>query len=523
MTYLNAKLGPTNEYPWVGQMAIFTATVPAPVVGYFSDIYGRRNFILAGSVLAFIGLIVSANVSTIPRLYGACAITGMGAAMHQLAIPALCEMVPRRSRPFAIGSFAAALAPAAAFGPVTAASILIHYDWTVIFWIPFAINILAFILTFLFYHPMNQYVRYEGKTALQQLVNLDWAAAVLVVMGACLALLGVTFGLFQYPWDSPKTLGTLVAGLCMVIGTIPYGFIMRKKLTFAMFPNTIFAQYRQFTTFLFPILFCALVFNTTAVVWPQQVHLLYTQDSIIAGWYVSAAPLAGIFFSPMYGLIFQKFARFSRWILTFLVFTLTLLSACQATLSPTKASGSLAIVCLMGTVYSGIVVGMTSYMQLVPHRWLGTAFQFDVFLRVIGSSAAGFVYSVILTNKLTELLPTDVAVPLAEAGVDPTVIPQVIQALMAGIRTSPALAALKPEQIGLAAMGLQKAFISSFRIIYYATIALGVPCIAFVAFSKSFDNLLTGEVEVRLVEGLHIYPETDTGDGPVVAEGGPWL
>jgi MFS family permease len=118
----------------------------------------------------------------------------------------------------------------------------------------------------------------------------------------------------------------------MVIGAIPYGFIVRKKLAFAMFPNTVFAQYRQFTTFLFPIFFCALVFNTTSVVWPQQTQLLYTQDSIIAGWYVSAAPLAGVFFSPLYGLLFQKFARFSRWILTFLVFTLTLLAACQATL-----------------------------------------------------------------------------------------------------------------------------------------------------------------------------------------------
>jgi hypothetical protein len=177
----------------------------------------------------------------------------------------------------------------------------------------------------------------------------------------------------------------------------------------------------------------------------------------------------------------------------------------------------------MGIVYSGIVVGFTSYMQLVPHRWLGASFQFDVFLRVIGSSAAGLCYSIILTNKLTELLPKDVAVPLAEAGVDPTVIPQVIQALMAGLTTSPVLANLKPEQVGVAALGLQKAFVSSFRIIYYATIALGVPCIGFVALSKSFDNLLTDQVDVKLVEGLHFNPETDTGEGPVVPEGGPWL
>ncbi|OCK73325.1 MFS general substrate transporter [Lepidopterella palustris CBS 459.81] len=523
MVAINKEIGPMNTYPWVGQMAIFVATVPAPFVGYLSDIYGRRNFLLLGSVLAFIGTLVSANVSTIPRLYGASIMTGAGACLHQLAVPAVCEIVPRKWRPFAIGSFAAGLAPAAAFGPIIAASIMVNHSWRVLYWIPFAINIIAFVLTFLFYHPMNQYVRLEGKKASQIVPHLDWAGGVLVVIGATLALLGTSFGLYQYPWDSAKTLSCLVVGLCMVFGTILYGFVMRHHLTLALFPNTVFAQYRQYTVFLWPILFCSLIYASTIGVWPEQVQLLYTQDPIKAGWYTSASPIAGIFFAPVYGLIYQRFARFSRWIITSLVFILTLLAACQAALSPTKPAGSLVLVCLMGIAYTGIVVGMTSYMQLVPHRWLGTAFQFDVFLRVIGSSAAALAYSLILKNKLTSLIPTNVALPLAEAGVPLGLIPAVIEALLAGDATAPVLGELTLQQVGVGVMGIKQSFVTCFRVIYYATIALGVPCIGFVVCGKSFENLLVEDVDVVIVEGCRISAKTDTGEGVVVKEGGPWL
>ncbi|OCL12154.1 MFS general substrate transporter [Glonium stellatum] len=493
------------------------ATVPAPFIGYLSDIYGRRNFILIGSVLAFIGTAVSANVSTIPRLYGASAIIGAGACLHQLAIPALCEIVPRRWRPFAIGCFAIGLASGTAFGPVIAASIMVHHSWRVLYWVPFAVNILAFFLTFLFYHPTNQYVKGEGKKSSQQALHLDWVGGFLFVIGATIGLLGTTFG------TSPKTLGTLVSGLCMLFGTIPYGYVMRNRLSYALFPNTIFSQYRQYTVFLWPIFFCSLVFGTTVVIWPQQVQLLYTQDSVKAGWYVSAPSISAVLVAPVYGILLQRFARFSRWILTFLVFTLTLLAACQAIVSPTSSAASTALVCLMGVVYSGIVVGFTSYMQLVPHRWLGTSFQFDEFLRVIASSGAALCFPLILTNKLTDLLPKDVAIPLAEAGVNPSLIPQVIDALTTGSSTSPVLGELSPQQLGIAVLGIQKAFISSFRIIYYSTIALGVPCIFLVALSRSFDNLLGPEVELKLLEGLHINPKTDTGEGVIIPQGGRWL
>ena len=97
---------------------LYTCAIPSPLVGYLSDLYGRRYFILVGSILGLIGNVAAANVNNIVYVIGVSAITGIGAALHQLAIPALAEIVPRRHRPLAFGSFYAAMAPASAFGPV---------------------------------------------------------------------------------------------------------------------------------------------------------------------------------------------------------------------------------------------------------------------------------------------------------------------------------------------------------------------------------------------------------------------
>jgi len=124
-----------------------------------------------------------------------------------------------------------------------------------------------------------------------------------------------------------------VVGITILVGTIPLEYIVRKRLPRPMFPASVYGKYRQYTVFLPPILLCGLVFSATSTLWPQQVQLLYTQDPIKAGWYISAPPLTGILFAPLYGWILQRFSRHTRWILTFLVGVLTLFSGLQAVIS----------------------------------------------------------------------------------------------------------------------------------------------------------------------------------------------
>jgi len=169
----------------------------------------------------------------------------------------------------------------------------------------------------------------------------------------------------------------------------------------------------------------------------------------------------------------------------------------------------------MGLAYTGLVVGFTSAIQFVPHGYLATSTSYANWLRVIGSAAGILSYSLILDNRLQGFILKDVAVPLAEAGVDPTLIPEVIQALTSGATTSPVLASIPLTTLGLAVAGLKSAFASTFKIAYYSTIAFGVPSMLLIALSKNFDHEMTPDVDVTLVEGFHIRPRPNASRGPI--------
>ncbi len=141
-----------------------------------------------------IGCAVAATAQSINTLIGASTLIGIGSAMHQLAWSCLAEMVPKKSRGFALGLFTASLAPASAFAPVIGNAFVLHSSWRSAYWLPFALDSTALILVFCFYRPLNQYIRHEGETVLQQIAALDWVGLVLLIAGLVLFLLGTSFG-----------------------------------------------------------------------------------------------------------------------------------------------------------------------------------------------------------------------------------------------------------------------------------------------------------------------------------------
>jgi MFS family permease len=141
-----------------------------------------------------VGCAVAATAHSIDTLIGASALIGVGSAMHQLAWSCLAEMVPKKSRGFALGLFTASLAPASAFAPVIGYAFVLHSSWRVAYWLPFALDGTALLLVFFFYRPINQYIRHEGETVTQQIARLDWIGLFLLMAGLVLFLLGISFG-----------------------------------------------------------------------------------------------------------------------------------------------------------------------------------------------------------------------------------------------------------------------------------------------------------------------------------------
>ena len=309
-------------------------------------------------------------------------------------------------------------------------------------------------------------------------------------------LVGISLGGVIFPWASAGAITPIVVGaLLLVCLGLWEAFV---KLEAPIFPRAVFANIRGFTVIAMGIFLLGMLYYSTAVLWPQQVAVLYTQKPSDIGWYSSTVGMAGSIVGPIAGWVFIRVGH-ARWVLTTTVFLLSVVSGAQAIVTPTSNIASTILTALIGGLVAAATVITTTMIQLgVPHEFIGVATGLAITMRSVGGSVATTIYSTVLSSRFKSYLVTDAAGPLAAAGVNPESVGPIIAALLSGSAHDPVLAGLSPEVLGLAAQGIKEAFAHSLRIVYLVSIAFGVIGTICVSFSKNVDHLMTKKIEVRL-------------------------
>lgn len=349
-------------------------------------------------------------------------------------------------------------------------------------------------LVFFFYKPLNQYIRVEGKTQFQQFLGLDWVGNFLLVSGLVLLLVGISPGGTLFPWKSVGTIAPIIVGGLLVVAL--WAWEAFANLESPIFPRVIFSNFRGFTVIVAGVFLLGMLYYSTAVLWPQQVALLYTQDPINIGWYASSIGLAGSLVGPLAGWVFAKIGH-ARLLLTGTILILVACSGAQAIVTPTSNVASTALVAIIGGAMAAATIASTTMIQLgVSHEFIGIATGLAITMRSVGGSVGTTIYSSVLTSRFRTFLVSDAAVPLAKAGVDSESISHIIEAMLAGSTSE--LAGFSSKILGIATAGIKEAFSHALRIVYLVSIAFGVLGAVCVAFSKNVDNLMTNKVDVVL-------------------------
>lgn len=204
------------------------------------------------------------------------------------------------------------------------------------------LNCVALALTLFFYHPVNQYITEEGKTKWQQVKSLDWIGVFLFAAGLVLFLLGLSFGGNKYPWFDPypvsycrltlprKSAGTLAP---LLIGTVIIfvtgGWEAYTRNPYAIYPHVVMRNFRGFTIPLGVTFLVGILYYSTLILWPEEIQVLFTQNSTKVGLYSMALGLGGSLAGLLAGWIFKKFDQ-ARWILLFIVIAMTAVGGAQA-------------------------------------------------------------------------------------------------------------------------------------------------------------------------------------------------
>ena len=211
MPAIVADLGGIEHYGWIASSALLTAAVSVPVVGKLSDVYGRREFYVAGLVVFMLGSILAGMAPGFWWLVAARAVQGLGmGAVQTLSLTVLGEIVSPRERGRYMGYLGAVFGVAIVAGPLAGGWIAASVSWRWLFYanLPVAVAALAFVVAFL---------RLPG---VHRKRPLDYAGFVTLGLGLCGVLLAATWGGALYPWGSWKIVSLWVGSAALLAGFV---------------------------------------------------------------------------------------------------------------------------------------------------------------------------------------------------------------------------------------------------------------------------------------------------------------
>lgn len=240
----------------------------------------------------------------------------------------------------------------------------------------------------------------------------------------------------------------------------------------------------------------AMVYYALTVLWPTILGAIYTTDVIKIGW-ASSVVGGGILLGQTFGGIAISYLPKVKWQLIILAIMSTAFLAGEAGLEPDSYATFITLG-VLATFVIGWIDNITfpGVTLLWESQDIGLATGVLGSIRAVGGAVAQTIYVSILQNKVATNLPAYVTPAATNAGLPTSSLPQLFAGITAGNFTS--VPGITPDIIAATGAATQKAYLESFRIVFYATIPFGVLLIVFSALSPNFEKYLSMNVAKRL-------------------------
>ncbi|HYL73919.1 MAG TPA: MDR family MFS transporter [Bryobacteraceae bacterium] len=216
MPRIIAQLNGFDRYPWVTTAYLLTSTLAVPIFAKLSDIYGRKWFFLAGTMLFVVASAFCGGAGEIPWVPGDGmtqlivfrGIQGLGAGMIVgLLFTIIGDIFAPADRAKFQGLFAAVWGLASIFGPTLGGWITDQWSWRWTFWVNLPVGALAAASIFVEF----PYFRPHGVRR-----QIDWWGV--LTLSACLIplLLALTW-VTDYGWGSQRVVSLLAIATVMLV------------------------------------------------------------------------------------------------------------------------------------------------------------------------------------------------------------------------------------------------------------------------------------------------------------------
>jgi EmrB/QacA subfamily drug resistance transporter len=394
MPTIIASLGGLKHYSWVISAYLITSTVPVPVWGKLSDIYGRRKLYQFGIIFFLLGSVLSGMAGSMTQLIIFRAIQGLGAGvLIPLAMTIIGDIYSLEERTRMQAIFSGVWGIASILGPLVGGYITDYLSWRWVFYIniPFGIAA-ALIVGFTLKEPK-----------LDKRPNIDYAGALTLISAITLLMLVlVEGGSHVEKLLSPLNLSLLAASLAF-FGLF---FFVERRAKDPIMPPQLFRN--KVVTVALLASFCAGIgmFGAISFV-PFFAQGVLGSSATEAGRLLTPFMLSWVVMGVVGGRLlliigFKKVATIG----------LTLMTLGTAALSTSTPKTSLMTLSIE-LAFIGAGLGLTvmtlllAKQQSVARNQLGLVTSLSQFSRSMGGAMGVAVMGAILSSSLTKNLMAD--------------------------------------------------------------------------------------------------------------------
>ncbi|CAK7235600.1 hypothetical protein SBRCBS47491_009351 [Sporothrix bragantina] len=488
LSYINTDLGPDPSYTWITVSWNLGGAIFVTVAGRLSDIFGRRYFMIAGSLLLVVGSIICATGQTIGQMIAGGAIFGAGSGLLEVVFGAVQEVVPNKYRAIFVGLFDASSIVAEIMPLVSWVIISNTNNWRICYYVMIGFQSLSFVFLFFFYHPPTfaDKQALHGKSPMQLLRAFDWLGLFLFITGCTLFILGLSWGGTTHPWTSAATLAPIIIGFITIVALGFYEAYTDIKEP--LFPPRLFKAVRQFTIPIIVMAVGGMQYYSSATLWTRLSQLLYASDEISKGLYAEVIPLGSVVGGIL--VVFSKRIGHQRWQVFFAV---SLQTACIGIMSTCTLDNAPKSIVLSFFISVCATINILNCMILIGfgiiyQEDIGTAAGLAGTSRLLAGAVAVAIFSNVTNGKYASSLAPAVAANLAPFNLSAATVKQLTAAAKLGTAAAfSAIPGVTPAIEAAAVLGNKQAYLQGAHLSYEVALAFGLcGCIA-ALFIPSVD------------------------------------
>src|SRR5215471_4863622 len=379
MPHIVADLQGFDLISWISTAYLLTSTVPIPIFGKLSDLFGRKPIMLFGIVVFLVGSALSGAAQSMVQLIAFRAFQGLGAAaLEPMAITIIGDLFPPRERGKWQGVSGSIYGLAAILGPLAGGWITDNASWRWVFYINLPIGLLA-MLVLVFLMPT---LRHKAGR-----VSIDYIGAALLILGTVPLLLGFTLAGNQYAWISPQIISLFSGAIVILVVFVFYSARLERQGREPIFePGLIKNSVRIYgVSLLVTIIYSVSLYGTAFAITLFAQEVLGT-SATNSGLILMPFMLTSIGGSVLSGLALTLTGKY-KWvaILGVVIDILGTLMLVRLDASSSYTLLLLAMLVLGLGVGSGLAVYSTAVQNVYPKK-IGEASSTLVFFRQLGGT-----------------------------------------------------------------------------------------------------------------------------------------